>query len=82
MSEPVDRRMLEALVCPVTNAVLTYDGDGRPERGLASQWSSGWKANTLFDWQSKKDVPDVSSRELWKMWEQWIKNGPSHVFIV
>jgi uncharacterized protein len=22
-----DRRMLEALVCPVTNAVLTYDAD-------------------------------------------------------
>ena len=28
MSEPLDRRMLEALVCPVTNAILTYD----PER--------------------------------------------------
>lgn len=27
MTDPVvpDRRMLEALVCPVTNAVLTYD---------------------------------------------------------
>ncbi|HMO07287.1 MAG TPA: Trm112 family protein [Paracoccaceae bacterium] len=24
---PFDRRMLEALVCPVTQAVLTYDGD-------------------------------------------------------
>lgn len=23
--EPADRRMLEALVCPVTHAVLTYD---------------------------------------------------------
>lgn len=23
----IDRRMLEALVCPVTNAVLTYDAD-------------------------------------------------------
>jgi len=64
------------------HAVLTYDEDGRPKRGLASQWSSGWKANTLFDWHARKDAPDVSSRELWKMWEQWIKNGPSHVFIV
>ena len=27
MSEPADRRMLEALVCPVTHAVLTYDPD-------------------------------------------------------
>ena len=27
MSEPADRRMLEALVCPVTNAVLTYDAE-------------------------------------------------------
>ena len=25
MSEPADRRMLEALVCPVTHAMLTYD---------------------------------------------------------
>jgi uncharacterized protein YbaR (Trm112 family) len=39
MSEPADRRMLEALVCPVTNAVLTYDAEtagadlqGRPPR--------------------------------------------------
>jgi len=64
------------------HAVLTYDDNGRPERGLASKWVSGWKANTLFDWKSEKDVPDVSSRELWKMWEQWIKNGPAHVFIV
>lgn len=34
MTEPVpvpafDRRMLEALVCPVTNAVLTYDEDAQ-----------------------------------------------------
>jgi len=64
------------------HAVLTYDEHGRPRRGLAAQWSSGWKANTLFDWQSQKDIPDVSSRELWQMWEQWIKNGPAHVFIV
>lgn len=27
MSEPADRRMLEALVCPVTHAILTYDSD-------------------------------------------------------
>ena len=27
MTEPVDRRMLEALVCPVTHAVLTYDAE-------------------------------------------------------
>ena len=27
MSEPADRRMLEALVCPVTHAVLTWDAD-------------------------------------------------------
>lgn len=27
MSEPTDRRMLEALVCPLTNAVLTYDAE-------------------------------------------------------
>ena len=27
MSDPADRRMLEALVCPVTHAVLTYDAD-------------------------------------------------------
>lgn len=31
MTEPsvtqIDRRMLEALVCPVTQAVLTYDAD-------------------------------------------------------
>ena len=27
MSEPADRRMLEALVCPVTQAVLTYDAE-------------------------------------------------------
>jgi uncharacterized protein len=27
MSQPFDRRMLEALVCPVTQAVLTYDAD-------------------------------------------------------
>jgi uncharacterized protein YbaR (Trm112 family) len=25
MTDPADRRMLEALVCPVTNAILTYD---------------------------------------------------------
>lgn len=25
MSQPCDRRVLEALVCPVTQAVLTYD---------------------------------------------------------
>ena len=25
MTEPADRRMLEALVCPVTHAILTYD---------------------------------------------------------
>jgi uncharacterized protein len=24
---PIDRRMLEALVCPVTQSVLTYDAD-------------------------------------------------------
>ena len=64
------------------HAVLTYDADGRPERGLASKWLSGWKENTLFDWHSKTDGPDLSSREMWQMWEQWIKNGPSHVFIV
>jgi len=27
MSEPADRRMLEALVCPVTHAVLSYDAE-------------------------------------------------------
>jgi uncharacterized protein YbaR (Trm112 family) len=27
MTEPADRRMLEALVCPVTHAVLTYDAE-------------------------------------------------------
>lgn len=27
MTEPPDRRMVEALVCPVTNAVLTYDAE-------------------------------------------------------
>ena len=27
MTEAADRRMLEALVCPVTHAVLTYDAD-------------------------------------------------------
>ena len=27
MSEPADRRMLEALVCPVTHAVLTYEAE-------------------------------------------------------
>ena len=27
MSQPFDRRMLEALVCPVTQAVLTYDAE-------------------------------------------------------
>jgi uncharacterized protein len=27
MSQPFDRRMLEALVCPVTQAVLSYDAD-------------------------------------------------------
>lgn len=27
MSEPADRRMLEALVCPVTYATLTYDAE-------------------------------------------------------
>lgn len=26
-TQPFDRRMLEALVCPVTQAVLTYDAD-------------------------------------------------------
>ena len=26
-STPFDRRMLEALVCPVTQAVLTYDAE-------------------------------------------------------
>ncbi|MGV8952608.1 MAG: Trm112 family protein [Cypionkella sp.] len=25
MTQPFDRRMLESLVCPVTQAVLTYD---------------------------------------------------------
>lgn len=29
MSEPADRRMLEALVCPVTHAILTYDAGNR-----------------------------------------------------
>ncbi|MGV8952051.1 MAG: Trm112 family protein [Cypionkella sp.] len=27
MSQPFDRRMLEALVCPVTQAQLSYDAD-------------------------------------------------------
>lgn len=27
MSGPADRRMLEALVCPVTHAMLTYDSE-------------------------------------------------------
>lgn len=27
MNDIIDRRMLEALVCPVTHAVLTYDAD-------------------------------------------------------
>ncbi len=27
MTDPADRRMLEALVCPVTHAILTYDTD-------------------------------------------------------
>ena len=27
MTEPADRRMLEALVCPVTHAILTYDSE-------------------------------------------------------
>ncbi|MBN8629733.1 MAG: Trm112 family protein [Rhodobacterales bacterium] len=27
MSDPSDRRMLEALVCPVTHAVLSYDAE-------------------------------------------------------
>jgi uncharacterized protein len=27
MSDPADRRMLEALVCPVTHAILTYDAE-------------------------------------------------------
>jgi len=27
MTAPFDRRMLEALVCPVTNAVLSYDAE-------------------------------------------------------
>jgi uncharacterized protein len=33
MTEPnpaqIDRRMLEALVCPVTQSSLTYDADGK-----------------------------------------------------
>lgn len=27
MTDPADRRMLEALVCPVTHAMLTYDAE-------------------------------------------------------
>lgn len=27
MSQPFDRRMLEALICPVTQAVLSYDAE-------------------------------------------------------
>jgi uncharacterized protein len=29
VTDPADRRMLEALVCPVTHAMLTYDADKR-----------------------------------------------------
>ena len=29
MTEPADRRMLEALVCPMTRAVLTYDAEAQ-----------------------------------------------------
>lgn len=28
-STPFDRRMLEALVCPVTQAILTYDAEAQ-----------------------------------------------------
>jgi len=27
IAAPIDRRMLEALVCPVTHAILTYDAE-------------------------------------------------------
>lgn len=27
MSDPLDRRVLEALVCPVTHAMLTFDAE-------------------------------------------------------
>ncbi len=64
------------------HAVLVYDEHGQPQHGTASKWVSGSKEKTLFDWRSEKDVYDLSARELWQMWEQWIKNGPSHVFIV
>jgi len=63
------------------HAVLKYDQNGNPERGVATKWTTGWKDKVLFDWQSQKDVPDLTSREMWQMWEQWIKNGPTHVFI-
>ena len=29
MTQPADRRMLEALVCPVTHAMLTYDAEAQ-----------------------------------------------------
>lgn len=64
------------------HAVLVYDEQGQPVEAKAAKWTNGWKAKTLFEWNARKDIPDITFRELWQMWEQWIKNGPSHVFIV
>jgi len=64
------------------HAVLIYDENGRPKQGHADKWNAGKKIKKLFDWHSAKSTLDFETRELWTMWEKWIKNGPAHVFIV
>ncbi len=64
------------------HAVLVYDENNQPLQGYADKWENGKKVKSLFGWEAEKDISNLSTRELWTMWEKWILNSPAHVFIV
>ena len=64
------------------HAVLVYDEHGQPDQGYADKWDEGRKNLNLFAWKSEKSMLSFTTKELWSMWEKWIKNGPAHIFLV
>ncbi len=63
------------------NALLRYNADGSPERGLAEKWSQGKRLETFIDWNRYSRGYATLDQEAWGQWEGWIRNVSMQAYL-
>lgn len=65
----------------VYHALLRFDQDGNPDRGVADRWDRGEKTATYMDWNRHSQGYATLDLETWKEWEGWIRNVSMQAYL-